>query len=241
MYISIRVNVATGGCYRPGAGHGYDDRTAHYDNDITNDDFRFFGLEVELWRIGNSAIAPKFNMVSKPNDWVKSISGAAKRIDRETLTETKRLQLEYWTAFHEVLAKRGSHVKGTKPLPQYWNDFAIGRAGFQLSTRANVRDGFTEIVVYCSGPYAYTRFLQLKNQREEIEREIGESLDWQDNPNKKDRIISLKNNEQDPNERSNWSEQHEWLANMLERFHRAFSPRVKLLDDTLAETGETMP
>jgi hypothetical protein len=38
-------------------------------NKITNESFRFFGLEVELWRIGNSPAAPKFNVVSKPNEW----------------------------------------------------------------------------------------------------------------------------------------------------------------------------
>jgi len=37
-------------------------------NKITDDRFRFFGLEVELWRIGDSPAAPKFNVVSKPND-----------------------------------------------------------------------------------------------------------------------------------------------------------------------------
>ena len=31
-------------------------------NDITDDSFNFFGLEVELWRIGESAPAPKFNI-----------------------------------------------------------------------------------------------------------------------------------------------------------------------------------
>jgi hypothetical protein len=30
--------------------------------------FTFFGLEVELWRIGASPVAPKFNVVSQPND-----------------------------------------------------------------------------------------------------------------------------------------------------------------------------
>jgi hypothetical protein len=36
-------------------------------NRITDESFRFFGLEVELWRIGTSAAAPKFNIVSKPS------------------------------------------------------------------------------------------------------------------------------------------------------------------------------
>ena len=42
-------------------------------NEITDDRFNFFGLEVELWQIGESAVAPKFNAVCKPNDWSKTV------------------------------------------------------------------------------------------------------------------------------------------------------------------------
>lgn len=37
-------------------------------NGITEKDIRFFGVEIELWRIGDSPVAPKFNLVAKPND-----------------------------------------------------------------------------------------------------------------------------------------------------------------------------
>ena len=46
-------------------------------NQITDESFRFFGLEVEFWRIGNSPAAPKFNIVSKPNDWSQSVACSA--------------------------------------------------------------------------------------------------------------------------------------------------------------------
>ena len=34
----------------------------------------FFGLEIELWKVDDSLPAPKFNIISKPNDWSKSVS-----------------------------------------------------------------------------------------------------------------------------------------------------------------------
>lgn len=39
-------------------------------NSVTDSDIRFFGIQVELWRINNVA-APKFNVVCRPNSWVK--------------------------------------------------------------------------------------------------------------------------------------------------------------------------
>lgn len=52
------------------AAHFTDEHRAALDwlNDITDDTFNFFGLEVELWKIGDSSPAPKFNVVSQPND-----------------------------------------------------------------------------------------------------------------------------------------------------------------------------
>src|SRR4051794_9072868 len=35
-------------------------------NERTDQKIRLFGLEIELWRIGESPLAPKFNIVSKP-------------------------------------------------------------------------------------------------------------------------------------------------------------------------------
>ena len=41
-------------------------------NENTTDELAFFGVQVELWRIGDSPLAPKFEVVVKPNDWAKS-------------------------------------------------------------------------------------------------------------------------------------------------------------------------
>ena len=49
-------------------------------NEITDSEVRFFALEVELWRIGTSPAAPKFNVVSKPNDWSRSTQAAKKAV-----------------------------------------------------------------------------------------------------------------------------------------------------------------
>jgi hypothetical protein len=43
-------------------------------NEITNSSISFYGLEMELWRIDDSVIAPKFNLVSKPNMFSKRVS-----------------------------------------------------------------------------------------------------------------------------------------------------------------------
>lgn len=46
-------------------------------NERTDEHINVFGLEIELWRIGDSPVAPKFNIISQPNDWSRTIKQAA--------------------------------------------------------------------------------------------------------------------------------------------------------------------
>lgn len=99
------------------ADHFTDEHRAALDwlNEITDNSFNFFGLEVELWRIGDSPIAPKFNIASKPNDWPKTVGRAAAQMTAENLSDTKQMQLEYWTAFHNYVSRHSKVLRPQKP------------------------------------------------------------------------------------------------------------------------------
>ena len=83
-------------------------------NRITDEAFSFFGLEIELWQIGDSAVAPKFNIISHPNDWQRTIN----RVVHKRLTPANTLYLEYWTALENNFEGRNNDIKFRKPQPQ---------------------------------------------------------------------------------------------------------------------------
>ncbi len=64
-------------------------------NNNTSTDFAFFGVEVEAWRIGESDPAPKFEVVVRPNDWVRRQRQKA----RASEMEDYQRRMEYWQAF----------------------------------------------------------------------------------------------------------------------------------------------
>ena len=113
-------------------------------NEITDDRFNFFGLEVELWQIGSSEVAPKFNVVSKPNDWSKTVAAGASQIKNTELTDSKILQRDFWAAFSDYVKEQGSNIKTTKPLPHHWMTIAIGRSGIRLNAIASLWDSVAE-------------------------------------------------------------------------------------------------
>ena len=93
--------------------------TLDWPNEITDDRFNFFGLEVELWRIGDSPVAPKFNVICKPNDWAKTVARIASQVEAGARIERKQLQLEFWTAFRDSVTDHDSRIRVTKLLPQH--------------------------------------------------------------------------------------------------------------------------
>lgn len=210
------------------AAHFRDEHRAALDwlNAITPDRFRFFGLEIELWKIGNSSVAPKFNIVSMPNDWSRSVSPAISGVKR---SETKLRQLEYWTGLQSALDAQNGQVKGNrKPQPQHWMDYPIGRTGFHLSAVMHSREKCIRVELYISGEKASERHDFLERKKNEIEHELGHSLEWSDQlPTATDRRIAYYRRDVDPDDESDWSTQHEWLAKHLNQMHRVFVQRVR--------------
>jgi len=190
----------------------------HWLNEITDERFNFFGLEIELWRIGESRAAPKFNIVVAPNDWSKSVTRAASSIANENLSDTRQLQLEFWTAFKEFLDQRGSAVQLRTPPAQNWVTFGIGRTFFGMNATLNVSEHWSSVFLALYGPDAKTYFQLIQKEQEEIEGEFGSPLEWRELLEGKESHIRLQLLEQDPENRANWPDIQEWMAATLERF-----------------------
>jgi hypothetical protein len=86
-------------------------------NQKTDESVRFFGLEVELWKIGDSPAAPRFKVISQPNDWANTVRHAATGLMERP---SEILRVKYWTAFRSYLQENKSHLKPQKPAANHW-------------------------------------------------------------------------------------------------------------------------
>jgi len=197
-------------------------------NEHTVEKIAFFGLEVELWCIGDSPIAPKFNIVAKPNDWTHA-GGSAR------MSEQKQLQLEFWKEFSAFAEQDGAKLRCPTPHAQTWMNFSLGRTGFFVA--AVITDWDTELLKYnhharvelaIAGPHASEHFKLLQKQKAEIERDIGDELGWRIPKESQKHRIYLKLPSNYFN-RDEWPAMHKWLKDKLELFHKVFTPRVKAL------------
>ena len=84
-------------------------------NEITKEDFQYFGIEVKVWQIGDSARAPQFEVVSSPNDWSRTVSQNTQRAVNSELSETQLQKEKFWIEFRDYMIQKGSHLRCPKP------------------------------------------------------------------------------------------------------------------------------
>ncbi len=197
-------------------------------NNITNESFNFFGLEIELWRIGESSIAPKFNVVSKPNDWSKAVRQTAVTGSGH-LTEFQQLHFDFWTQLRRLMEERQSPVRINKPSADSWTTVAVGRANFAIFLVNGMRDGYSNLYLAMTGPPAKHNFRLIKERfKDQIEQNLG-ALEWRELPEAKESQIRLVQ-KSTPTNRDSWPELLLWFAEHVEAWVTVLRPLVKSFD-----------
>jgi hypothetical protein len=179
-------------------------------NEITHDDLQFFGIEIELWRIGISPPAPRFNVVCRPNDWSRAVREEAAKA--ESNSPTRAFQLRFWTAFRDYRAERKQ--RAPKPSAQSWQSFAVGRTGFSIE--AIVRHAEKELAVRlyinCADLPIKSVFRYLQARQAEIHASLGFPLVWDELPEAKGSVLHVVRKSAPLDDEARWPECHEWLS-----------------------------
>ena len=195
-------------------------------NNITDNSINFFGIEIELFKIGDSIPAPLFKFVSKPNDWTKFVRKTA---SNQNITNTKLLQQEYWQGFKDYIEENGNKIRTQKALPQHWTNIAIGRTNFHLSAQVSTRENKISIWLNIIGPNAKANFDKLSEiSQTRSKTELSEDLQWQRmDDNKQSAVILTEYG--DMTIKSKWNEQFKWFQENIESFTRFFKPTIMKL------------
>jgi hypothetical protein len=212
----------------------FDDKTVREHSD---ENLAFYGICIELWKVGDSQPAPRFNVVSRPASLIKQVRAESKT--HGELTETRKLQLKFWTAVRASLQETNAIPSIQSPRPQYWFNIALERSNIHLSAFAGISTNRIGVRVYFRNKEktADLAIDQLLEDREAIEQEIGGKLSWNPNPEKQDKVIVL-DREADLSQRQNWDEYVTWITETVLAFRSAFRERVRNLDLTLVEDDE---
>lgn len=196
-------------------------------NQRTGEDTQFFGVTVELWRIGESLPAPHFNVVATPNGWRKE---TASRISGNTVSGTSERAQRYRDFFQDlldVLRDKHKFTNDRKAPARNWVNFSLGiRAVTIGSNFTGQREARVEIYINDRDRERNLQFLGgLKLHEKEIHSQLG-VLDWQPLEGKKACRIALTRPGSIEDDDDTLVENQDWMVGNLLKFKAVFGPML---------------
>ncbi len=142
-------------------------------NNNTNGNINFFLIELHAYRIENSIPAPYFEVVEKPNDFIKN---SKRNGDSGDISKSEAERVEFWTRLNEILIERGKPFNVRKASKDSWYDVAMGRSGIHVSISLVNRESRIEVLIYIDDNKKM--FDDLYNKKDKIENDLGFKLEW---------------------------------------------------------------
>ena len=188
-------------------------------NEHTTDPFAFFAVRVKVVRIGDSPLAPVFEIVEQPNEWDRRIHAVTR--ESSELSELGLFRREFWEYFFRnypgEIELRKNHAASWVAHEVPGADLIVGQYLGQNEVRVFVRGR--------RGELSEDVFLRLKRQETSIRNDLGTEIGEHPNVNGHycgDRIAI------NSRDRGNWKRMTEWL-------HEACRVRVELLKSSTEE------
>ena len=190
-------------------------------NQYTDENVAFFLVKVEVWQIDDSPFAPKFEIISKPNDWAKTVKQSAVK---GQISALKARQLEFWREFKNHAEENGTTLKLQKPNPQHWFNISIGTQHAYITLTINSKENVIRTEFYIRNNMDLYSFLE--KRKDKIHELLGEEVVWMGLPGKKaSRVKIEKSGSIDDDDE--WKNHFQWLQEKAERFQEVFGEQVK--------------
>lgn len=144
-------------------------------NEHTDEKICFYLIKLELWQIEDSNPAPKFEVIASPNEWAKVLKTGSSGGE---YTETKIKQFEFWTKFKNYVKEKDTKIRLQTPRYQHWYDVSMGSSDAHIALTVNSIKNSVACEIYINRNKSLFSFLS--EQKERIEKEIGEQAEWID-------------------------------------------------------------
>ena len=189
-------------------------------NQHTDDSLEFYGVVINVKRIGASLPAPEFRPVAFPNTWQK----ATKTAKRDVSPRQERYRL-FFQALIDELRTKHSFTNARKAHPQNWYWFPSGNANIAYSAAFGAKSR-PRVGVYLNRDQEFNKqlFDSLCEKRTEIEESVGATLGWERLDSRQASQIALYTEGSIDGSEQELAKLREWMVENLLKFKEVFSP-----------------
>ena len=193
-------------------------------NQRTDASTDFFGIVVEVIRIGDSKPALQFKVAVSPNEWQKT----TKTISTNTTSERSELYRAYFQGILDELREKHRFTNARAGQPQSWYTFSSGNKQFKyshsFSSGNRVR---TEIYIDSTDRDENKNFFdRLYDGRDEIESLFGATLEWERLDNRRACRVALYRDGSIEDSSEELQDIHNWAIKNLLIFKKVFGNRT---------------
>jgi len=201
-------------------------RAIEWFNDHMDNEIAFFLIKMEVYRIGESKPAPKFNVIVEPNFWSKIIKKGT--TTSNVITDTQLKYLDFWNGLKDYasLSDTISLSLSHKSKPQSWFDISIGssEACIRLDLSLLKKQMSAGIYIY-SSDNLYNFLYQKKELFEDI---VDGEIEWRPYEGKQAfRILCIKAWNPDSEDEDLKQIYYPWILKCVEQFYQAFKSKYK--------------
>jgi len=184
----------------------------------------FFLVEIELWKIGNSEPAPKFNIVEQPNEYIQA--------QKNNEDPTKQFRYAFWSQFIDYssndkqLLKKFPGTDTRTPSGDQCMNFYKGCNGRRYQLEALLFTKNSKLLTIGCGVWIsddkelYNKF---QSHMDDIQKELGISLEWSSKDTTKASSIRMKH---EVSEGEDFKYCNEWLSSKLIHMQEVFNKFV---------------
>jgi len=145
-------------------------------NSLTGTDIGFFAVEIDVFQIGDSALAPHFTVVARPNEWERTL----RQRSNAEVAPRKLLYQEFWQQLIDAVAERHPDWLNARKAPlQNWIVFPttikgvhyaveFASDGLQVGLSLNSRDRELNAA----------RYAALEANKDAIDMALGNASHW---------------------------------------------------------------
>ena len=204
-------------------------------NDNTPPHVAFYLAQLKAYQIGDSPVAPQLDVLCRPNIQAK----LRRTDDNPQSTAISAWRENYWQELLTYIADKNPPFRVQSPSDDHWSNISIGRSGFWIGLTIVPRNQRIGCELAMNIPWKKDAFAQLLLQRQAIETEIGETLDWREMPERISARIVLEA-DIDPKDNNNNERVKQWMYEKSVAFYKTFHSRVRLLRPSVTSVNDNV-
>jgi hypothetical protein len=189
-------------------------------NDHLDESVRCFLIKIEVWKIGESKPAPRFDVISVKNDWAATVK---RSVASTEVSELKLRQQAFWQRFVAYCRNKDSSLKLQTPRPQHWLDFSMGTSICHIALTINTKQEKFSAQIYIPNDKLLWEYL--KENELDINADLGSDFVWWEGT--KAAGGGLDNFVKDVFDESSQESYFDWLYNSLISLKKTFLPLVQ--------------